>query len=91
MEETGRVRAQLAELRSSDVQVVRGAFGPISEVMLELTRGPGRTEAEKLGLSAYHCPMSHANWLQQGRVANPYFGASMLRCGEPLEEEASRK
>jgi len=87
-----RVRNEIAGLRSDDLQVARGAFGPVSEVMLDLARGPGRVAAERLGLSAYHCPMSHANWLQQGEVANPYFGASMLRCGEPLgPEKASRE
>jgi len=82
-----RVQAELAGLKSGDLQRARGGFGPISEVMLELARGPGRTIAGELGLSGYHCPMSHANWLQHGEVANPYFGASMLRCGEPLSDD----
>jgi hypothetical protein len=47
--------------------------------------------AKSLGLTGYHCPMSNANWLQTGRVANPYFGASMLRCGEPLKEEKAAR
>jgi hypothetical protein len=79
-----RVHAELAGLASHDLARVRGAFGPISEVILEVAAGPAKPVAEKLGLAAYHCPMSHANWLQKGELANPYFGASMLRCGEPL-------
>ena len=79
-----RVHAELAGLQSGDLQRARGAFGPISEVVLEVAAGPAKAAAATLGLAAYHCPMSHANWLQKGEVANPYFGASMLRCGEPL-------
>jgi Cu(I)/Ag(I) efflux system membrane fusion protein/cobalt-zinc-cadmium efflux system membrane fusion protein len=91
-EQMRRVHAELTGMENGDLEVARGAFGRISQVMLELARGPGRAVAAKLALSAYHCPMSHANWLQQGQVANPYFGASMLRCGEPLgPEEAGRQ
>ena len=83
-EQMERVHAELAGLQSGDLQRARGAFGPISEVVLEVAAGPAKAAAATLGLAAYHCPMSHANWLQKGEVANPYFGASMLRCGEPL-------
>lgn len=46
-------------------------------------------------LGVFHCPMAFddagADWIGAGTtVANPYFGASMLRCGEllrPLREE----
>jgi len=82
----------LDHLASPDLQVARGGFGPVSEAVLTLARGPAKEAAAALGLSAYHCPMSHANWLQKGQVANPYFGASMLRCGEPLDpKKASRE
>jgi len=79
-----RLTTDLDHLASPDLQVARGGFGPVSEAVLTLARGPGKEAATALGLSAYHCPMSHANWLQRGDVANPHLGASMLRCGEPL-------
>jgi len=87
-----RLTTDLDHLASTDLQVARGGFGPVSEVVLTLARGAAKEAAAALGLSAYHCPMSHANWLQKGEVANPYFGASMLRCGEPLDpKKASRE
>ncbi len=90
--ELKRLATDLDHLASHDLQVARGGFGPVSELMLKLARGPEKAIATELGLSAFHCPMSHANWLQKGQVANPYFGAPMLRCGEPLSDgSGSRK
>lgn len=87
-----RLATDLDHLASKDLQVARGGFGPVSELVLKLARGPKKSIADDLGLNAYHCPMSHANWLQTGEVANPYFGASMLRCSEPLTTtDAERK
>jgi len=82
--ELRRLSTDLDHLKSGDLQVARGGFGPVSELMLALARGSEKRVAAELGLKAFHCPMSHANWLQRGQVANPYFGAPMLRCGEPL-------
>jgi len=83
--ELKRLSTDLDHLTSEDIQVARGGFGPVSQLLLKLARGPAKGIAADLGLSAFHCPMSHANWLQKGKVANPYFGASMLRCGKPLK------
>jgi len=87
--ELTRLATDLDHLASNDLQVARGGFGPVSELILSLAHGPGKVVADDLGLNAYHCPMSHANWLQKGKLANPYFGASMLRCGEPLTAETA--
>lgn len=43
------------------------------------------------GLYVQHCPMANsnrgANWLSRSReIRNPYFGSSMLTCGEVTEE-----
>lgn len=38
------------------------------------------------GWTLYHCAMASAYWIQSGdEVRNPYYGASMLRCGEKVE------
>ncbi len=89
--ELKRLATDLDHLTSEDLQVARGGFGPVSELMLKLARGPEKSIASDLGLNAFHCPMSHANWLQKGELANPYFGASMLRCGEPLSGDSGSK
>jgi hypothetical protein len=35
------------------------------------------------GISVVYCSMAPGSWLQRGTtIANPYYGAGMLRCGE---------
>lgn len=69
--------------RAGDIAAVRVAFEGVSEAVLEL----GFAFGSDVALVEVHCPMAFddrgASWLQRGDVvANPYFGASMLRCGE---------
>lgn len=69
---------------AQDIEQWRDAHWPLSRAITELVRevgpvGPSMVEA--------WCPMAFdfrgAGWLQRpGELANPYFGASMLRCGE---------
>jgi membrane fusion protein, copper/silver efflux system len=85
------------ELASSgeSVEDIRSAFSILSESIAKAARtfGQGMTGPVYL----VHCPMAFefkgANWLQPDEtIANPYFGASMLRCGtvrETLVESAS--
>jgi len=78
--------------RAEDIEALRTAFAAVSRAMLALVRASGHDEATTL--TEAHCPMAFDNtggaWLQSGSdVLNPYFGASMLRCGEIREEFAS--
>ncbi|MXW77891.1 MAG: DUF3347 domain-containing protein [Gemmatimonadetes bacterium] len=71
----------LAEKAASgaDISAVRVAFKPLSE---EVRKGQIPE-----GYVIAYCPMADgdkgAHWVQkdQPQIANPYFGASMLRCG----------
>ena len=71
----------LAEKAASaaDLTAVRIAFKPLSEEVRK-----GQIPA---GYVVAYCPMADgdkgAHWVQkdQPQIANPYFGASMLRCG----------
>ena len=71
----------LAEKAASaaDLAAVRGAFKPLSEEVMKGQIPEGYVVA--------YCPMADgdkgAHWVQkdQPQIANPYFGASMLRCG----------
>tara|TARA_R110002095_G_scaffold206582_4_gene190764 strand:- start:1378 stop:3828 length:2451 start_codon:yes stop_codon:yes gene_type:complete len=72
-----------------DIDALRATFEPISQGMLSIVRAAGHDE--QATLVEAHCPMAFddtgASWLQAGRdVLNPYFGASMLRCGDVREE-----
>ena len=63
----------------ADIAAVRVAFKPLSE---EVRKGQIPE-----GYVVAYCPMADgdkgAHWVQkdQPQIANPYFGASMLRCG----------
>ena len=63
--------------KAKDLKAARAAFGELSEPMIgyrDLVTG------EKPNVA--YCPMAKKNWLQDGEaIANPYYGTSMLRCG----------
>ena len=72
---------------SKDIKELRMPFEPISNVMIAMTKA-----FNPLTETAYvqFCPMANsdkgANWLsKENKVVNPYFGASMLKCGEVKE------
>ena len=77
----------------TDVEADRAVFRTLSEHILAIEQSGGNPLAQPL--SVIHCPMAFedegADWLQvRGDVANPYFGASMLRCGAVTREVASK-
>lgn len=76
-----------------DIDSIRKAFESISSSIILLERQFGHN-----GAMTYEvfCPMAFdnkgASWLQSNKtVNNPYFGASMLRCGEVRDQFAARK
>ncbi len=71
--------------KAQTLEGAREGFEPLSEAVVGLLRRFGNPLDETIALA--HCPMASQNegalWLQQGaEVDNPYFGASMLDCGE---------
>jgi Cu(I)/Ag(I) efflux system membrane fusion protein len=69
---------------ASDMAAARRAFQTLTEELSTLLRHKGTTRTEPL--YRVHCPMAFdnkgADWVQADKtVANPYFGAAMLRCG----------
>ncbi len=85
----GRVSAEIDSaaailLNAADIGAARAAFLTLSNALLALADGAGSESMYDLGV--YHCPMAFegagASWIQRIEdVANPYFGAAMLRCG----------
>jgi Protein of unknown function (DUF3347) len=74
--------AQQAETLAAakDIKKAREAFKPLSASLVKYVAD------NKAGKGTYHeayCPMAKANWLQtEKQVRNPYYGKSMLECGE---------
>lgn len=63
-----------------DIEELRSSFKALSEVYLE--------NGNKKEMSKYQkasCPMAKAKWIQKpGSLRNPYYGKSMLDCGEKI-------
>lgn len=75
------VAAQAGALaKTTDIKAAREAFKPLSTALL------AAISSQKAITGQYYeafCPMAKASWIQVGRkIANPYFGADMLGCGE---------
>ena len=67
---------------------LKAAFGQLSNEMIAVVKQFGI--AENRVLYRLHCPMAFnnkgADWLQRDEdTRNPYFGASMLKCGQIAE------
>jgi Cu(I)/Ag(I) efflux system membrane fusion protein len=76
-----------------NISAVREAFRDVSSVMIDIQKNFGHT-----GTGSHYvafCPMAFNNkggsWLQTEKlISNPFYGASMLRCGE-IKEEIKKK
>jgi hypothetical protein len=77
-ESQGEIKARAqAAADATTIAAMRKSFKPLSEAVV------------KMGLPAGHvvafCPMFEGggSWVQKGeKIANPYYGKSMLTCGE---------
>lgn len=89
MDLEGRLAKSLEHIQHfSDIEQLRKAFQSASATMIELT-----STFTPLGKTIYvqHCPMADnnkgADWLSADKkIRNPYFGSSMLTCGEVTKE-----
>lgn len=76
---------------SKNIADARGGFLALSKEMQPLIEHVGTTSTTDLFV--VHCPMAFdgqgANWIQDDKtVANPYYGARMLRCGSVQKQIA---
>ncbi|RPJ86767.1 MAG: DUF3347 domain-containing protein, partial [Acidobacteria bacterium] len=64
------------------LEQAREQFFQLSKpIIAELKRNPS---AQKSAF-AYKCSMANKSWVQgQKEIRNPYYGKSMLKCGEAL-------
>jgi hypothetical protein len=66
---------------AKDIAGARTAFGDLSDAMMAYARATGATFGRDINVA--FCPMVKKSWLQKGEtIANPYYGKSMLTCGE---------
>jgi hypothetical protein len=81
-------------LKAPVIEAARTAFAPLSEQMEKAVRTFG--SGGLAPVYRLHCPMAFgsrgAYWLQpREQVNNPYYGASMLRCGSVTDTLATEK
>ena len=61
-----------------NIKSMRKAFNKLSKPMAMWA-----TMMKPNGINVAYCPMAPGSWLQTGtEIRNPYYGASMLKCGE---------
>lgn len=73
--------------KASDIESIRKTLKPMSGVMISLA-----DVIQPEGFQHYRCGMAlnhtGGEWLQKGgQIANPYYGASMLRCGSEVKRK----
>lgn len=63
-----------------DIETLRTSFKMLSEVYIK-----NANKDEMKNFIKATCPMAKANWIQRpGALRNPYYGKSMLECGEKI-------
>lgn len=68
--------------KAPDLDAAREAFKRLSELMARWAK-VSRPE----GVNVMACSMAKASWLQKvGEARNPYYGKSMLDCGEVVDD-----
>ncbi len=82
------MKRSMAAMKESEIEELRKHFEAVSQSALALERMFGHA-GPKAHYEMY-CPMAlenrGASWMQESEeLLNPYFGASMLRCGEVRE------
>jgi hypothetical protein len=65
---------------ASDLAAARTAFSTLSDAVVAYSE---KTKAAGDDVHTMYCPMANKQWIQKGeKVSNPYYGKSMLTCGE---------
>jgi Cu(I)/Ag(I) efflux system membrane fusion protein len=92
MDNSMKMKAALDKIKEAEgIEPMRGGFEGLSNELIVVVKQFGVYGAK--ALYKFHCPMAFdnkgADWLQMDKdTRNPYFyfGASMLKCGQVIEE-----
>lgn len=70
------------------LETARLAFKHLSEHVILFVRHVAAKEKEAPAVFLFHCGMAQACWAQEVQEpGNPYFGKSMLKCGDPVSTD----
>ena len=74
-------KAAKAVASAANLEAARTAFGPLSDAVIAAAKADGWKDLPSLKVG--YCPMVQQSWIQKdGRISNPYYGSTMLTCGE---------
>jgi hypothetical protein len=66
---------------AADIEAARTAFGELSEGVIAAGKAEGWKDLPDVKVA--YCPMVKKPWLQtEDTIRNPYYGSTMLTCGE---------
>ena len=89
MGEPGAPIAKAADAlaHAADLGAARTAFSQLSDAVIAFSESTKAEPGE--GVHSMYCPMANKQWMQKGeKVSNPYYGKSMLTCGEKKKKSA---
>jgi hypothetical protein len=74
-------QAAKAVADAPDLKTAREAFGGLSDAVIAAAKAEGWKDLGDIKVA--FCPMVKRSWMQkEDKVRNPYYGTSMLECGE---------
>jgi hypothetical protein len=80
-EGTAILKAAKAMEAAADLKTAREAFGGLSDAVIAAGTAEGWKDVPDLRVA--YCPMIKKSWIQKDdAIKNPYYGSSMLTCGE---------
>jgi hypothetical protein len=78
-----------AKLEATDLKSARNGFGYLSDGLIAFMKA---TQAKSNPPFQFYCAMVKKNWLQTDKqTRNPYYGSSMLTCGELVQSSSSNE
>lgn len=82
------IRAKLESASASLAKTKRLGEARAAYKKLSMPMGMWASMSKPKGVNVVYCPMAKASWLQEeGAIRNPYYGSSMLRCGQVVKGE----
>lgn len=74
--------------KAADLNAARLAFSKLSDAVVTYSESTKTSAGE--GVMTMFCPMANKQWMQKGeKVSNPYYGKSMLTCGEKKKKKTT--
>ena len=77
------IRTAAQKIQGQDLETARATFFELSGPLLVYLN---RFHSSSDGYYRFFCPMAKKGWVQPDKdTRNPYYGSSMLRCGELIQ------